>query len=196
VVDKLVKVGEGVSPGFGTPGVIEVIDLTSLVVEVDVPEGRLSQVRVKGPCEIVLDANPNKRYRGSVKEIGQRVNRAKASVPVKVQFEDHPDPATHKDDVQALPDMAARVNFLGEALDAKAMAAPPKLIVPKRAIVQRGGRDVVFVYDEGQVRMTPVTLGPEFADGRELTTRIPEGTKVVLAPARELADGQQVKEHQ
>ena len=46
VVDKLVKVGEGVSPGFGTPGVIEVIDMTSLVVEVDVPEARLSQVRL------------------------------------------------------------------------------------------------------------------------------------------------------
>jgi HlyD family secretion protein len=88
VVDKLVKVGEGVSPGFGTPGVIEVIDLTSLVVEVDVPEGRLSQVAVDAPCEIVLDAYPARRYRGAVKEIGRRVNRSKATVPVKIRFVD------------------------------------------------------------------------------------------------------------
>jgi len=67
VVDKLVKVGERVSPGFGTPGVIEVIDMDSLVVEVDVPETRLSQVAVDAPCEIVLDAYPAKRYRGAVK---------------------------------------------------------------------------------------------------------------------------------
>ncbi|HEX7839091.1 MAG TPA: efflux RND transporter periplasmic adaptor subunit, partial [Kofleriaceae bacterium] len=88
VVDKLVKVGEGVSPGFGTPGVVEVIDMVSLVVEVDVPEGRLSQVAVDGPCEIVLDAYPTKRYRGAVKEIGRRVNRSKATVPVKIRFVD------------------------------------------------------------------------------------------------------------
>jgi HlyD family secretion protein len=88
VVDKLVKVGEGVSPGFGTPGVIEVIDLTSLVVEVDVPEGRLSQVAVDAPCEIVLDAYPTRRYRGAVKELGRRVNRSKATVPVKIRFVD------------------------------------------------------------------------------------------------------------
>jgi HlyD family secretion protein len=83
VVKKLVQVGEGVSPGFGTPGVVEVVDLTSLLVEVDVPEARLAQVAVGRPAEIVLDAYPTKRFRGAVKELGRRVNRAKASVPVK-----------------------------------------------------------------------------------------------------------------
>ncbi|MGE3542410.1 MAG: efflux RND transporter periplasmic adaptor subunit, partial [Kofleriaceae bacterium] len=90
VVDKLVEVGEGVSPGFGTPGVVEVVDLSSLVVEVDVPEGRLSQIRLGAPTEIVLDAYPSKRLRGAVKEIGRRVNRAKATVPVKISFVDRP----------------------------------------------------------------------------------------------------------
>ena len=50
--------------------------MSSLVVEVDVPESRLSQVAVDGPCEIVLDAYPDKRFRGAVKEIGRRVNRS------------------------------------------------------------------------------------------------------------------------
>jgi HlyD family secretion protein len=210
VVDKLVKVGEGVSPGFGTPGVIEVIDMTSLVVEVDVPEGRLSQVRLHRPCEIVLDSNPSKRYRGAVKEIGQRVNRSKASVPVKIEFVDRravttdkapgkaPDSATGSatgsEDDKVLPDMAARVSFLASELDAKSLDQPPKLIVPTNAVTQRGGRDVVFVVDEGEVRMTAVTLGAPFADGRELATKLPAGTKVVLDPPRELGDGQEVKE--
>jgi RND family efflux transporter MFP subunit len=196
VVDKLVKVGEGVSPGFGTPGVIEVIDMTSLVVEVDVPEGRLSQVRLHRPCEIVLDSNPSKRYRGAVKEIGQRVNRSKASVPVKIEFVDRLAAAAKaKDDGdKVLPDMAARVSFLSSELDAKSLDQPPKLLVPVNAVTQRGGRDVVFVVDEGEVRMTVVTLGAPFADGRELATKLPPGTKVVLDPPRELSDGQEVKE--
>jgi RND family efflux transporter MFP subunit len=194
VVDKLVEVGEGVSPGFGTPGVVEVIDLASLVVEVDVPEGRLSQVGVDGPCEIVLDAFPTKRFRGAVKEIGRRINRAKATVPVKIRFVDLSTGAPPKG-VQILPEMAARVSFLVAALDAKALEVPPKLVVPTSAVTQRGGGDVIFIYDDGDVRMSQVKLGPPFGGGRELETSIPAGTRVVLDPPRDLADGQHVKEH-
>jgi RND family efflux transporter MFP subunit len=190
VVDKLVEVGEGVSPGFGTPGVIEVIDLTSLVVEVDVPEGRLAQVAVDAPCEIVLDAYPTKRYRGAVKEIGRRVNRSKATVPVKIRFVDPPGSGKQ----QILPEMAARVSFLSKDLDPRSLDVPPKLVVPGAAIVQRDGRDVVFVFDDGDLRMTPVKVGAPFAGGRELETKLPAGTKVVLDPSSELRDGQSVKE--
>jgi len=186
VVDKLVEVSEMVVPGFGSPGVIEVIDLTSVVVEIDVPEGRLDQVKVGAPCEIVLDAYASERYRGAVKEIGRRVNRAKATVPVKVSFVDRPE--------QALPDMAARVSFLTEALDEKMLKVPPKLVVPVNAIVQRNGADVIFVVDDDRVRMTAVKAGGPFAGGRELETQIPAGTKVVLDPAASLTDGQKVKE--
>ncbi|HMG52630.1 MAG TPA: efflux RND transporter periplasmic adaptor subunit [Kofleriaceae bacterium] len=224
VVDKLVKVGEGVSPGFGTPGVIEVIDMTSLVVEVDVPEGRLSQVAVDGPCEIVLDAYPAKRYRGAVKELGRRVNRSKATVPVKIRFVDRGSPIAGGGDpdgsaggaggkaprgidrgtgadppgngkIDVLPDMAARVSFLAQAVDPRTLDTPPKLVVPAAAVARRGGRDVVFVVDEDQVRETVVTLGPPVGDGRELVTQLPAGTKVVLQPPAQLGDGQKVKEN-
>jgi len=189
VIDKLVEVGEGVSPGFGTPGVIEVIDMSSLVVEVDVPEGRLSQVAVDGPCEIVLDAFATRRFRGAVKEIGRRINRSKATVPVKIRFAD---PPTGKE--QILPEMAARVSFLSSALDRATLDAPPKLIVPSRAVVQRNGGDVVFVVDDGELRMTAVKLGAVDGEGRELETKLPPATKVVLDPAPSLGDGQKVKE--
>jgi RND family efflux transporter MFP subunit len=191
VVDKLVKVGEGVSPGFGTPGVIEVVDMTSLVVEVDVPEARLAQVALDGPCEVVLDAYPAKRFSGTVKEIGRRVNRSKATVPVKIRFVDRIDGKP-----QVLPEMAARVSFLSETLDPKSLDVPPRLIVPAAAVTQRDARDVVFIVEDGQVRLTAVKVGPVEGDGRELETKLPAGTKVVLDPARELGDGQKVKEKQ
>jgi RND family efflux transporter MFP subunit len=194
VVDTLVKVGEGVSPGFGTPGVIEVIDMTSLVVEVDVPEVRLAQVRVGGPCEIVLDASPTTRYRGAVKEIGRRVNRSKATVPVKIRFVDEEATKAAKNSVAILPDMAARVSFLAEALDPKTLDTPPKLVVPVSAVVQRHGTDVVFVFDDGELHMTAVKAGALFGDGRELDSKLPAGTKVVLDPSSEIVDGEKVKE--
>ena len=200
VVEKLVRVGEGVSPGFGTPGVLEVVDMNSLLVEVDVPESRLSQIREKLPCEIVLDSYPSTRLAASVKEIGRRINRSKATVPVKVQFDDPPDKrlikagADEGKPMTILPEMAARVSFLSEKLDPKSLDVPPKLVVPKQAVTQRNGRDVVFVFDEGTVRQISVEVGGDYAGGRELKANIPDKTKVVLDPPGDLVDGAKVKE--
>jgi RND family efflux transporter MFP subunit len=204
VVQKLVEVGEGVSPGFGTPGVIEVVDLTSLVVEVDVPENRLSQISEKGAAVIILDAYPNKSFSAEVKEIGRRVNRAKASVPVKVRFLELPpanlgvEPAGSgsgsEERILVLPEMAARVSFLEKPLDPALRDKPPRLVVPASAVVQRNGNDVVFIVDDGEVRMTKVLVGALVGDARDLETKIPSGTKVVLLPPGDLTDGQKVKE--
>jgi hypothetical protein len=62
-------------------------------------------------------------------------------------------------------------------------------------VVQRNGRDVVFIVDEGEVRMTPVALGAADGNGRELVTKLPAGTKVVLDPPADLGDGEKVKEN-
>lgn len=195
VVDKLVEVGEGVSPGFGTPGVVEVVDMDSLVVEIDVPESRLAQVHEKAPCEIILDAYPSQRFRGAVKEVGRRMNRAKATVPVKVSFIDRPDrPKAGEEKHDLLPDMAARVSFLSKELDEKSITQPPRLMVPAAAVGSRNGGEVVYVYDDGKIRITSVKVGPAEGEYRPLETPLAEGTKVVLSPADGLNDGEKVKE--
>ena len=58
------------------------------MVETDVPEQRLHLVQIGRPAEIVLDAFPDRRYRGKAIEIVPRVNRAKATATVKVTFVD------------------------------------------------------------------------------------------------------------
>jgi len=167
--------------------VLDVVDLDSLVVEVDVPEVRLSSIAMGRPCEVVLDAYPTERFECAVKEIGRRVNRAKATVPVKVAF-------AGKRPEQVLPEMAARVMFLSGDVDPKLRGVAMKRMVPAAAVVQRAGGEVVFVLDEDHVRLTPVKVGPALGDSRELLTEIPAGTKVVLEPPADLGDGQKVKE--
>jgi RND family efflux transporter MFP subunit len=183
IITKPLLVGDVVTPG--TP-MAKIADFGSIVVETDVPEGRLHMVGKGRPCEIVLDAYPDKRWRGEVVEVSPQLNRAKATATVKVRFLDRDD--------TVLPEMAARVSFLHEALDPSKLAEPPKKILPGSALAERGGAKVVFVIDEGRVRMVPVTLGNAFGGGFELTEGPAPGVKIVSQPSATLADGQAIKE--
>jgi RND family efflux transporter MFP subunit len=189
VVSRPPQLGEFVGPqpaGVQVDmGGVRIADFSTLVVETDIPEARLSQVRPGGPAEIVLDAFPTERRRGRVKEITPQVDRAKATVLVKVSFVD---PTQN-----VLPDMAARVSFLAQELDEKALAIPPKKVVPKVALRESGGGQVVFVLDGDRVKMTPVQLGPAFGNGYELVSGPSAGTKLIANPSPALSDGQKVK---
>jgi RND family efflux transporter MFP subunit len=189
IINKPPQVGEYVGPQ--PPGVtvdmggIRVADFSTLLVETDIPEARLSQVKQEAPTEIVLEAYPTRRYRGAVKEITPQVDRAKATVIVKVRFVDEPK--------GVLPDMSARVSFLAKALDAEALKAAPKTVVPGVALGTRAGVKVVFQIDAGKVRMQPVKLGAPFGSGFELIEGPPPGTQVVANPPDSLSDGQNIK---
>jgi HlyD family secretion protein len=190
VTNRPPEIGEIVGPqpaGIAIDmGGVEIADFTTLMVETDVPEQRLHQVKMGGPAEIVLDAFPSRRYRGKAVEVTPKVNRAKATVTVKVAFVDE------KDGV--LPDMAARVSFLSGELDKEALKEPPKTIVPGGALATVNGAKVVYVVVDGAVRLTPVTLGPAFGSGFELVRGPVPGTRIVNAPPENLADGQRIKE--
>lgn len=192
VLSKPPELGEIVGPAsaLGTVSLFELADLSreSLVVETDVPEARLHKVKIGGPCEIVLDAFPSRRLRGRTLEILPRVSRAKATVPIKVQFTDGVE--------GILPDMAARVNFLSKELDEKAMAEAPKLLVPASAVTERDGTKVVFVLERDSERLQrmPVLLGPPLGSGFELLKGPSAGTRVVRDPSPQITDGQRIKE--
>jgi RND family efflux transporter MFP subunit len=183
VMTKPLQPGDVVTAG--TP-MARIADFESIVVETDVPEARLHLVKTGGPCEIVLDAYPDKRWRGEVTDTSPQLNRAKATATVKVRFLER--------DATVLPEMAARVSFLSAPLDQEKLSERPKRIVPGTAVADRNGAKVVFTLDSGRAHMVPVTLGPRFGDGFELLDGPAPGTKMISDPAPALEDGQAVKE--
>jgi HlyD family secretion protein len=187
VVTKPMKPGEIASPNDQTDAIVELADFNSLLAEVDVPENRLASIKVGGPADIILDAYPDRHYRGEVVELGKRVDRSKATLVVKVKFVDPME--------GVLPEMSARVSFLSAAVSDEALKAPPKKMVVADAVVERGGSKVVFVVgDDGAVRSVPVTVGGVAGSSVELLSGPPSGTHVVGAPPPELSDGMKVKE--
>jgi len=185
IISKPAQVGEVVALTT-SPVIAEMADFSSLVVETDVPEASLGKITVPSPAEIRLDAYPDRRYRGETVAIGKKVDKAKASVIVKVKFLDPME--------GVLPDMSATVSFLTAPLDPAKMKERSKPVVPKQAVTKRGGRDVVFVIEEGVVREVEVQLGPELGSGYELKAGPPPGTRVVSDPSGKLESGQKVKE--
>lgn len=188
VISKPPEVGESVGAEIAgvSDKMIELADFDSLMVETDIPEGRLHMVKLGSACEITLDAFPGRRYRGEAVEVSPRVSRAKATVGVKVKFVDAAD--------GVLPDMSARVSFLSAPLDEAALKATPKTVVPASAIVDRGGAKVVFVIEGERIRLRNVTLGEKIGVGYELVDGPTVGTRLVSEPNATLVDGQRIKE--
>jgi RND family efflux transporter MFP subunit len=160
-------------------------DMDTLEVEADVAESSLGKIRVAQPCEIQLDAVPEHRFAGVVNRIVPTVDRAKATVLVKVRF-------LERDD-RVLPDMSAKVAFLEREVppaDRKPVAA-----VPKQAVVQRDGASAVFVLKDGRAVRTRVATGRALGDLVEVSG-VAAGEKVVLRPLDAVADGTRVKVEQ
>ncbi|MEW6660664.1 MAG: efflux RND transporter periplasmic adaptor subunit [Thermodesulfobacteriota bacterium] len=187
VLTKYAEVGEVVAP-FGAAvnaraAVVTMADLHSLMVEADVAESNLDKVKLAQPCEITLDAIPDKRFPGQVHMIVPTADRAKATVLTKVKFLEFDD--------RILPEMSAKVAFLSQPLQAEERRA--RLAIPKAAVITRDGRSLAFLLEENRVKLTPLTLGQEMGDLVEITAGLKEGDKVVLKPPPALADGARVK---
>jgi RND family efflux transporter MFP subunit len=191
VIAKSAQVGEIVSPfsaggGFTRTGIGTIVDMDSLEVEVDVNESYINRVTAKQPVEAVLDAYPDWTIPGHVIAIIPTADRGKATVKVRVAFE--------QKDARMVPDMGVRVSFLEHADSAAAQpaVAPKGVLVPKAAIVQRDGKSALFVIEGDRARLRPVTGGREYGDQR-LVEGIESGLRVVAQPPAGLADGARVK---
>jgi HlyD family secretion protein len=187
VTTKYAEVGEVVAP-FGAAAnaraaVVTMADLHSLMVEVDVAESNLDKVHLSQPCEISLDAIPDRRFAGEVHMIVPTADRTKATVLTKVKFLETDD--------RILPEMSAKVAFLSQPLNPA--ERQPRLTIPKAALVTREGRSYSFLVTGNRVKLVPIAVGLALNDMVEITSGLKEGDRVVLNPPASLTDGSRVK---
>ena len=186
VLTKNANVGDNITPfssAIDTKGaVVTMADMETLEVEADVAESSLGRIRVGQPCEIQLDAIPDMRFPGVVNRIVPTVDRAKATVLVKIRF-------VERDD-RVLPDMSAKVAFLER--EVPPADRKPVTAVPKQAIIERDGGKAVFVVREGRAARTTVETGRTIGDLVQVSG-VTSGQKVILKPLDRLSDGARVK---
>ncbi len=187
VLTKNADIGDIVTPigaaANAKAAVVTIADMNSLEVEADVSETNLALVKLGQPCEIQLDALPDKRFRGTVHMIVPTVDRSKATVTVKVRFLDK--------DPRILPDMRAKVSFLSRSV--KPEEEKLRTAVNRGAVVSRNGQNFVFERRGDRVVETPVKVGKQFGDMTEILEGAKPGDQVVLKPPKNLENSARIK---
>jgi len=133
-------------------------------------------------AEVTVDAFPNRKWKGQLRQIIPTADRAKAIVKVKVSI--------INPDAPLLPEMAANVSFLQAPRSDAELAEPAKIWLPPSAIVD--GR-VAVVDANKQVRWKSVTTGAVREGRIEITAGVKDGDRVIVRDAAALREQQLVK---
>ncbi|WP_289021155.1 efflux RND transporter periplasmic adaptor subunit [Desulfobacter postgatei] len=186
VLTKNADIGDIVTPvgaaADSKSAVVNIADMDSLMVEVDVSESNIRQVYVKQPCEIRLDALPEARFAGRVHMIVPTADRSKASVMVKIAFLEK--------DRKLLPEMSAKAAFLSQPLTVA--EKEPVMAVPTAALMEAKGENIVFLVQDGKIIQKTVRLGRQLGDMTEVKSGLASEDVIALNPLHRLKQGMKV----
>jgi RND family efflux transporter MFP subunit len=189
-VTKDAQPGEMVSPvsaggGYTRTGICTIVDMKSLEIDVDVNESYINRVKPGQNVSAILDAYPEWQIPGHVITTIPTADRQKATVQVRIAFEQL--------DPRIIPDMGVKVTFLREADEKAPAAAQPTTLVPKAAVQTAGAGSFVFVVRSGDtVERQAVRTGGTDGDRLEVLAGLRGGERVVLTPPPDLKDGAKV----
>jgi HlyD family secretion protein len=185
VLAKLKEAGEIAVPGgfSGSGDLVRLANMTEVRAEVDINESDLPRIKLGQRAEVTPDALPEARYGAAVVKLYPQVDRQKGTLKVEVRL-DAPD-------ARLLPDMSARVAFLGDAPAPGSVG--PQVLVPANAL-HRGpdGRSYVWVVAAGRAQQRFVEQNGLLGDSVRIASGLTGDEELVIGepPTR---DGQRVQ---
>lgn len=148
-------------------GVASIKGLSTVWLEVAVPEVYAGMLRTGATAEVHLAGFPGQMLEGRVTNILPTLNEATRSLRVRVEL--------------ANRDGTLRPGLSGRAV-LKVSSAESVLALPTEAVVRSGKRALVMVaQDEGRFEPVEVTLGREVGDQTVITAGLSEGERVVAS---------------
>jgi HlyD family secretion protein len=190
VTSKNAQPGEMISPvsaggGFTRTGICTIVDMESLEIEIDVNESYINRVEPAQPVEAVLDAYPDWKIPCKVIAIIPTADRQKSTVKVRVGFD--------KLDKRILPEMSVKVSFRELETAAGQSGAKSMVAVPKAAVQQEGGKDLVFIIANGRVERRAATVAGTQGEEVLLSAGVSAGEKVAIEFPRNMKDGMRAR---
>lgn len=190
VVTKDAEQGESIMPGgmgagSGRGSVITLARLDDLEVDTDVKEDYLGRLHKGQPAQVLVDAVPDHRYKGQLREIIPMGDRTRGIVKVKVTILDP--------DARLFPELSATVLFLSEQKEPD-RAQEKAVFVPATALQKDEAGDFVWVLHQDRVVRRGVQATGEVQEGFvAVEDSLGGGERVVVDPPAGLQDGDQVQ---
>jgi RND family efflux transporter MFP subunit len=163
--------------GAGDP-VADLMSVDDLQVTVDVPERYFSSLTIGRQVSLQFPALEGWQTTGTVDKIIPRANAESRTFPVKLKFANPKGRAV----AGMLVDISVPSNTTNRAT-----------IVPKDGVVTQGGRQLVFVIENGTVKAVPVETGAGAGNWIEVSGEIRPGQQVVTRGNERLFPGQPVQ---
>lgn len=172
VQERLVSAGEYLA--VGAP-IATLVRVDPLRLRVDLPERDAANVRVGQVVRVKVDESGTS-YEGQVARMAPSISEQNRTLTIEAEIKN---PGTLR------PGSFVRAEIVGDGQGSV-------LAVPTSSIVTFAGIEKVISVEEGKAVEMPVTTGLRTPELTEITSELPEGTWVVLAPGN-LQEGQAVE---
>ena len=171
VAERFVDLGSSVAPGAP---VAKIVNLEQVKVKFGVAEKDIVKLAKGQPVTVGVDALPDEGFEGHIQSLGPQADLRTRTFPVEVLI---PNP-----DLRLKAGMIARV----QVVTGVERTLP---LIPKSALLQRGGRTLVYVVENGVAVEREPELGPATADTVAVLAGVRANEEVVVLGQENLTDG-------
>lgn len=175
VTKEFTQIGQWVVEGGA---VVELVDLSTVEVEVPLPEAYVRNVSPGDAVRAAFDGLPGLEIQGKVFSVVAQADPVAHTFPVKVALTNR--------DYKIKSGMVARVSLnVGTPYAA--------VVVPKDALVLKGGKEYVFAVQDGIASQLLVKPLGHFEEMVEVEGPVEEGMQIVVSGNERLLPGQPVR---
>ena len=158
--------------------VVSLVDLSTMVMEINAPEKDLVKIRTGLEADIVLDAYPEQKFKGRVIRLSPILDPATRTGSVEIEV---PNPK-----MMLKAEMFARVELdLGTRHNT--------LLVPREALVSHDQQRGVFKLQDDTARFQPVDAGITQGGEVEVISGLKEGEAVITLGVNLVKNGDKVR---
>ena len=154
------------------------VDVSQLKIEARVLETEVGRIKQGREADIRFSAYPGRLFKGRVAAISPLVSAADRTCSVFINLDN---PAE-----EIKPGMHAEVEIVSEIFE-------KRLLVPQEAVLQRGGRPLVFVVENGLAKWRYIQIGQENEQFVEVLDGVKEGEQVIVEGHMTLAHDSPVR---
>ena len=166
---KHIDLGTMVSPGMP---VYRVVDLSTLKIEVGVPQSMISRVRVGSEATIRFSALGQDVYDGSVRYVSPQADESTGAFTAEIHVQ-------NTRDMRIKAGMTAKIDLILTELG-------EQLVIPNYAVVTRNGSRFAYRIENGTAKLTEITAHTAFGSQIVVDSGLAEGDTIVVVGMKNL----------